>query len=72
VSGDDAEDDEEVATRNTLERGLNWAHHAFDEMILPTTSVSFLAWNLSLQFSGSFDKCNLSLSCSGQTRVIRS
>jgi hypothetical protein len=27
--------------RNTLERGLNWAHRAFDEMILPATSVSF-------------------------------
>jgi hypothetical protein len=29
-SGDDTEDDEEVAARNTLERGLNWARHAFD------------------------------------------
>jgi hypothetical protein len=28
--------------RNTLERGLNWACRAFDEMILPATSVSFL------------------------------
>jgi hypothetical protein len=41
-SGDDAEDDEEVAARNTLERGLNWARRAFDELILPATSVSFL------------------------------
>jgi hypothetical protein len=41
-SGDDAEDDEEAAARNTLECGLNWAHHAFDELILPATSVSFL------------------------------
>jgi hypothetical protein len=38
--GDDTEDDEEVAARSTLERGLNWAHHAFDELILPATSVS--------------------------------
>jgi hypothetical protein len=41
-SGDDAEDDEEAATHNTLEHGLNWARHAFDELILPTTLVSFL------------------------------
>jgi hypothetical protein len=39
-SGDDAEDDEEVAARNTLERGLNWARCTFDEMILPVTLVS--------------------------------
>jgi hypothetical protein len=38
---DDTEDDEEVAARNTLERGLNWPHRAFDELILPATSVSF-------------------------------
>jgi hypothetical protein len=38
--GDDAEDDEEVAARNTLKRGLNWAHRAFDELILPAASVS--------------------------------
>jgi hypothetical protein len=42
-AGDDTEDDEEVAACNTLERGLEWAHRAFDELILPTTSVSFLA-----------------------------
>jgi hypothetical protein len=41
-SGDDTEDDEEVAARNTPERGLNWARRAFDELILPATSVSFL------------------------------
>jgi hypothetical protein len=34
-SGDDAEDDEEVAARNTLKRRLNWARRAFDELILP-------------------------------------
>jgi hypothetical protein len=38
----DSEDDEEAATRNTLERGMTWARHAFDELILPATSVSFL------------------------------
>jgi hypothetical protein len=37
-----SEDDEEVAARNTLERGLTCARHTFDELILPTTSVSFL------------------------------
>jgi hypothetical protein len=41
-SGDDVEDGEEAAVRNTLERWLNWVHHAFDELILPATSVSFL------------------------------
>jgi hypothetical protein len=41
-SGDDIEDDEEVAAHNTLERGLNWVRRAFDELILPATSVSFL------------------------------
>jgi hypothetical protein len=40
--GIDSKDDEEVATRNTLERGLTWARRAFDEIILPMTSVSFL------------------------------
>jgi hypothetical protein len=42
-AGDDAEDDDEVAARNTLECGLEWARRAFDMLILPTTSVSFLA-----------------------------
>jgi hypothetical protein len=41
-SGDDTEDDEEVVARNTLECGLNWARRAFDELILPATSVTFL------------------------------
>jgi hypothetical protein len=40
---DDAKDDEEAAACNTLERGLVWARRAFDELILPVTSVSFLA-----------------------------
>jgi hypothetical protein len=43
-AGDDVEYEEEVAMCNTLERGLVWVHHAFGEMILPATSVSFLAW----------------------------
>jgi hypothetical protein len=38
--GDNTEDDEEVAARNALERGLNWARRAFDELILPVTTVS--------------------------------
>jgi hypothetical protein len=41
-SGNDTEDDGEVAVRNTLERGLNCAHHAFDDLILSVTLVSFL------------------------------
>jgi hypothetical protein len=40
-SGDDAEDDEEVTARSTLERGLEWARRTFDKLILPMTSVSF-------------------------------
>jgi hypothetical protein len=44
--GADSEGDEEAATRNTLERGLTWAHCAFDELILPVTSVSFLVWTV--------------------------
>jgi hypothetical protein len=43
-SGDDVEDDEEVAVCNTLERGLNWARCAIDELILPATSVSFFCF----------------------------
>jgi hypothetical protein len=42
-AGDDAEDDEEVVACNTFERGLSWAHRAFNVWILPATSVSFLA-----------------------------
>jgi hypothetical protein len=48
--GVDSEDDEEVAARNTLERGLTWARRAFDELILPATSVSFSRWRLSSRF----------------------
>jgi hypothetical protein len=35
-------DDEEATTRHTLERGMTFARRAFDELILPATSVSFL------------------------------
>jgi hypothetical protein len=38
----DSEDDEEAVAHHTLERGMTWAHRAFDGLILPTTSVSFL------------------------------
>jgi chromosome segregation ATPase len=38
----DSEGDEEAAARHTLERGMTWACRAFDELILPTTSVSSL------------------------------
>jgi hypothetical protein len=40
--GVDSEDDEELAARNTLECGLTWPRCAFDELILPATSVSSL------------------------------
>jgi hypothetical protein len=35
-----------------LERGMNWARRAFDELILPATTVSFLIQRLSSQFCG--------------------
>jgi hypothetical protein len=38
----DSKGDEEAAVRHTLERGMTWAHRAFDELILPATSVSSL------------------------------
>jgi hypothetical protein len=38
----DSENDEEATARHTLERGMIWARRAFDELILPATSVSFL------------------------------
>jgi hypothetical protein len=38
----DAEEDAESTTCNTLERGLAWARRAFDELILPATLVSSL------------------------------
>jgi hypothetical protein len=38
----DSEDDEEAAAHHTLERGMTWACQAFDGLILPVTSVSFL------------------------------
>jgi hypothetical protein len=41
-SGDDTKNDKEVAARNTLERELNWARRAFNELILPATLISFL------------------------------
>jgi hypothetical protein len=42
-SGDNAEGDEEVTVRNTLERRLEWVCRAFYKFILPATSVSFFA-----------------------------
>jgi hypothetical protein len=38
----DAAEDEESAACPSLERGLLWAHRAFDELILPETTVSSL------------------------------
>jgi hypothetical protein len=60
-SGDDIEDDEEVAARNTLEHGLNWARRAFDELILPATSVSSLVRRSCPQFFGLLEVRHLSL-----------
>jgi hypothetical protein len=48
----DSEGDEEAATRHTLEHGMTWVCHAFDELILPATSVSSLV-------KDSFRFCNL-------------
>jgi hypothetical protein len=39
---DNADEDEESAVRHTLEHGLTWACHAFDELIPPMTSVRLL------------------------------
>jgi hypothetical protein len=38
----DSKDDEGAAACHTLERGMTWARCAFDELILPATSVSSL------------------------------
>jgi hypothetical protein len=38
----DSEGDEEAAAHYTLERGMTLARRAFDELILPVTSVSSL------------------------------
>jgi hypothetical protein len=48
----DSEHDEEATACHTLERGMTWARRAFDELILPATSVSFLV-------KDSFRFCNL-------------
>jgi hypothetical protein len=66
---DDAEDDEEVTARSTLERGLEWALCAFVELILPATSVSVSLETCFFESLGSFEKHSLLLSCSGQTLV---
>jgi hypothetical protein len=39
----DSEGEEEAAARHTLEHGMTWACHVFDELIPPATSVSSLA-----------------------------
>jgi hypothetical protein len=68
-SSDDTEDDKEVMACSTLECGLEWARHAFDELILPATSVSFSLETCFFGSLSSFEKCDLFLSCSGQTLV---
>lgn len=41
-AGIDADEDEESALCHSLESGLTWAHRAFDELILPATTVCSL------------------------------
>jgi hypothetical protein len=62
-SGDDSEEDKEVVARNTLECGLNWARRAFDELILPATSLSFLVQRSSSRFCSLLGACHLPLLC---------
>jgi hypothetical protein len=53
------EEDEETAACRSLERGLLWTRCAFDELILPVTTVSpFEAVAYSCLFS-SFEFCDL-------------
>jgi hypothetical protein len=52
--GDDVEDDQEAAACNTLESRLEWVRCAFNESILPATSVSFLCANDLLLISQAF------------------
>jgi hypothetical protein len=49
-AGNDTEGNEESAACNTIERGLTWARHVFDELILPTTPVSSLSAAAHLRF----------------------
>jgi hypothetical protein len=44
---------------------LEWALCAFDELILPATSVSFSLETCFFDSLGSFEKRSLLLSCSG-------
>jgi hypothetical protein len=61
----DSEDDEEAAVCHTLERGMTWARWAFDELILPATSVSFLVKDSFLDSAifSSFTSCSGSVGC---------
>jgi hypothetical protein len=74
--GIDSEDDEEVAACNTLERRMTWARCAFNELILPTTTVSFLVRGVASQSRGLLGLRHLPSSCrlqvlesSGRRRV---
>jgi hypothetical protein len=66
------DEDEESAACRSLERGLLWAHRTFDELILPTTTVSLLdavvysCLSLSLCSSGIYGRCTR---CPEQTLV---
>jgi hypothetical protein len=65
IAGLDADfkDDEEAAACHTLECGMTWARRAFDELILPATSASFLVRGFF------FDSATLSSSTSCFTSV---
>jgi hypothetical protein len=55
--GDVVEDDEEAVVCNTLERGLAWARRTFDELILPTMSLSLLCANDAFLISRVLPRC---------------
>jgi hypothetical protein len=48
----DSKGEEEAASHHTFERGMTWERRAFDELILPATSISSLV-------KDSFRFCNL-------------
>jgi hypothetical protein len=62
----DSEGEEEAVTRHTLERGMTWARCAFDELILPATSVCSLVKD-SFRFCNLFELRQLFLFCWLQT-----
>jgi hypothetical protein len=68
----DSEDDEEATACHTLDRGMTWAHRAFDELILPGTSVSFLVKDSFLILRSSRASSVISVPLGVDARVFRS